>query len=150
MKSKKGLSGIVTTLIIILLVLVAVGVIWGVVNNLLTKSTGTIATSSKCLDLDIRATKVIQGTTATQYNVTLARKATGDDTEVGAMLVFYSDTTNSPPVEFTDTLSPLETSTQPVEGVIANATYIEVTPFFVDDSGKNNLCPSSSKFEFDL
>ena len=61
-----------------------------------------------------------------------------------------SDTTNSPPVEFTDTLSPLETSTQPVEGVIANATYIEVTPFFVDDSGKNNLCPSSSKFEFDL
>ena len=36
-KSKKGISGIITILIIIALVLVAVGVIWYVVQNVLRK-----------------------------------------------------------------------------------------------------------------
>lgn len=154
MKNKKGLSGIVTTLIIILLVLVSVGVIWQVVGTLLDKSTATIGTSSKCMDVDVRATKVIkEGVTEGIYNVTISRKPTGEG-EVGAYIVFFNNIDNSAPIEFGEMLGPLRTLTRTVStgspGVI-NATYVEVTAFFVDeDSGKEMLCPSSVKFEFEL
>ena len=36
-KQKKGLSTVVTTLIIVLLVLAAIGIIWNPIKNLLTK-----------------------------------------------------------------------------------------------------------------
>jgi hypothetical protein len=58
MKNNKGLSQVVTTLIIILLVLVAIGIIWGVVSNLLDKSKITISSSTRCMDLDVKATKI--------------------------------------------------------------------------------------------
>ena len=150
MKNKKGLSGIVTTLIIILLVLVSVGVIWQVVGNLLDKSTTTIGTSSKCLDIDVRATKVLS-TGTDGYNITITRKPTGEG-EVGAKIVFFSDASNSEPLTFGEMLTPLETATREMTATgVANATYVEVTPFFIDeDSGKETLCSSSTRFEFDL
>jgi flagellin-like protein len=48
---KKGLSAVVTTLIIILLVLVAVGIIWVVVRNVVEEGGSTIDLSVKCLDV---------------------------------------------------------------------------------------------------
>ena len=148
MRYKKGLSGIVTTLIIILLVLVAVGVIWGVVNNLLGRSTGTINTATKCLDVDIRATKVVNAT-ATSYVVTLSRKPTGED-EFGAKLVFFSDSANSEPIDFGSKLDPLETATSAaLETMLPNANKVEVTPYFNDDSGRDVLCQSTTTFEFE-
>ncbi len=150
MKYKKGLSGIVTTLITILLVLVAVGVIWQVVGNLLDKSTSTISTSSKCLDIDIRATKVIPGAVAGDYNVTLTRKPTGEG-EVGAKLVFYNDNNeNSEPITFSEMLAPLRTATGSIQTTgVVNATKVVVTPFFLDEeTGKEVLCTTSFPFEF--
>ena len=148
MKNNKGLSTVVTTLIIILLVLVAVGIIWGVVNNLLGKSTGTIETSTKCLDVDVRATKVVSNS-GTQYNVTLYRAPTGDG-EVGAKIVFVSDTENSGTVDFTRKLEPLDRFTEDIDGQIQNATKVEVTTYFEDDSGKETYCPITTTFEFEL
>ena len=149
MKNNKGLSTVVTTLIIILLVLVAVGIIWGVVNNLLGKSTGTIETSTKCLDVDVRATKVIQGGDLDSYNVTLYRAPTGDD-EVSAKVVFVSDTENSEALNFGLFLGPLDRLTAEVSGAIENATSVEVTTYFEDDSGKEKYCPITTTFEFEL
>lgn len=152
MKNKKGLSGIVTTLIIILLVLVAVGVIWQVVGNLLDKSTATIGSSSKCLDVDLRATKVVNNAILGDYNVTISRKPTGEG-EVGARIVFFNDAVNSEPILFGGMLSPLETTTRSVStgATVINATYVEVTAFFIDEeSGKETLCATSTKFEFEL
>jgi len=149
MKGKQGLSTVVTTLIIILLVLVAVGIIWGVVNNLLGKSTGTIEISTKCLDVDIKATNVVS-TTGFNYNVTLYRSPSGDD-EVGAKIVFFNADTNSEPIDFgTNYLSPLETRTAELDSVdLPNATYITVTPYFLDSkTNKETLCPNTQTFEF--
>jgi len=79
MKNTKGLSTVVTTLIIILLVLVAIGIIWGVVNNLLGKSSGTIEISTKCLDVNVKATKVaVSGGTETISCID-ALTATGEE-----------------------------------------------------------------------
>lgn len=148
MKNNRGLSGIVTTLIIILLVLVAVGVIWGVVNNLLGRSTGTINTATKCLDVDIRATKVIETTPGT-YDVTLSRKPTGED-GFGAKIVFFSNVSNSVPEDFGTKLNPLQVSTEEIvtSPGLVNANRVEVTPYFNDDSGRDILCQSTTTFEF--
>lgn len=148
MRTKKGLSGIVTTLIIILLVLVAVGVIWGVVNNLLGRSTSTISTSTKCLDVDIRATKVNETVPGT-YDVTLSRKPTGEG-EFGAYLVFFNDVDNSGRERFPVMLEPLETTSEDIatEGTFTDATRVEVTPFFLDESGKEILCQTTTTLDF--
>jgi hypothetical protein len=152
-KNNKGLSTVVTTLIIILLVLVATGIIWGVVNNLLGRSTSNIQTSAKCLDVDIKATKVIpasNSTNETNYNVTLRRSSTGDqDMLFYAKVVFYNDQDNSGPVDFGTGLTPIKTATLKIDGDIGNATKVEITPYFVDpDSGKSQLCPTTTEFEF--
>ena len=55
-KQKKGLSTVVTTLIIILLVLVAVGIIWIVVRGVIEGGTKEIDYGVKCLKTDVRAT----------------------------------------------------------------------------------------------
>ncbi len=149
MKNNKGLSTVVTTLIIILLVLVAVGIIWGVVNNLLGKSTGTIETSTKCLDVNVEATKVVGTPGSVLYNVTLYRAPTGDG-EVGAKLVFVSDTENSGVRDFGRTLEPLDRYTEEIDAGITNATTVEVTTYFEDDSGTEKFCPTTTTFEFEL
>ena len=151
MKGKKGLSTVVTTLIIILLVLVAVGIIWGVVNNLLGKSTGTIEMSTKCLDVDVRATKVVlENATASNdtYFVTLYRSPTGDD-EVGAKIVFFSATENSAPIDFGSMFIPMKTATEDLNATITDVTSVTVTPYFLNaDTGKETLCPTTTTFEF--
>jgi hypothetical protein len=52
-KNKKGLSGIVITLIIIVLSLVAIGVVWGVVRAVIKSNSGQIQTGSLTVDLAI-------------------------------------------------------------------------------------------------
>lgn len=150
MKNTKGLSTVVTTLIIILLVLVAVGIIWGVVNNLLGRSTGTIETSTKCLDVSVQATKVAPGSALDTYNVTLYRAPTGGDEQIGAKLVFVSENDNSEAIDFGMMLDQLDRRTTEIDAGIENATSVEVTTYFEDESGKETFCPTTRTFEFDL
>lgn len=149
MKNKKGLSTVVTTLIIILLVLVAVGIIWGVVNNLLNKSSGTIESSTKCLDLEVKAAKVVNTTVdGDDYRVTLTRTAAGDEEDIYAKIVFYNAAgENSVVKDFGEGLQPLETaSVEYADTEVANASKIEITAYYLDDNGKEKLCPTTSSF----
>ncbi len=59
MKKTKGLSTIVATLIIILLVLVAVGIIWVVVRNVIEGGAQQIQGSNDCLAVEVKPTKVL-------------------------------------------------------------------------------------------
>ena len=151
MKNKKGLSDIVTTLIIILLVLIAIGVIWTVVSNLLDNSTSKIEQANRCLDVNIQATKVIE-TTPGFYNVTLERSSTGES-EVGAKIQVLSNTGASEVINFGDgiMLGPLEIKTSEIEAEIENATSVRVTPYFVDENtNKETLCSTTTEFQFNL
>lgn len=150
MKNKKGLSDIVTTLIIILLVLVAIGVIWAVVSNLLDNSTNKISQANKCLDIDVRATRVVE--TSTGYNITLQRSSTGEG-QVGAKIQILSATDVSEVINFGEgvMLNPLDIMTKEVETDLAGATTVRVTPFFLDeDTNKETLCPATTEFNFNL
>ncbi|MBT4377040.1 hypothetical protein HOD29_06720 [archaeon] len=151
MNNKKGLSTVVTTLIIILLVLVAVGIIWGVVNNLLTSTSSKSDVALRCLDVDVQATKVITvnevNGSSNSYNVTLKRTATGDAIG-GVKLVFFNAGGNTGILDFGSSLAPLETKTATIDAGISGANKIEVTSFFTDDSGNENLCEGTKEFAF--
>ena len=109
-KYKKGLSTVVTSLILVLLVLVAVGIIWVVVNNIIKGGTKTAEMNVKCLSIDISATAVT-AKGGTNYDVTLKRKDSGEEIG-GVKLVFFNDTANSEVIEKEGNIAPLDTVTK--------------------------------------
>ncbi len=87
-RDKKGLSAIVTTLIIILLAIAAFAIVAKVIMPLIQESTEKIKLSSECLDVDLQVTKVINETGG-NYSVSLKRGTTGDSID-GYILIFVN------------------------------------------------------------
>ena len=94
MKSKKGLSGIVMTIILIALVLVAAAIVWAIVSNLLEGKGEEINIADKCLGLNIRATALNCGATGS-CNVTLERATVSESGEINGVGLTFSNSTNS-------------------------------------------------------
>ncbi len=146
-KNKRGLSLVITSLIIVLLVLVALGIIWVSVKFIIERGTEQIDYDSKCLDVDVQAKKVIN-TTLTNYSVTFTRTGRGEEI-AGVKIVFFnaSDDTSSV-INIIGNIEPLATITKSVEGEIENANKIEVTAYFEDESENEKICSHKSSFEF--
>ena len=108
MNSKKGLSTIVVTLILIVLSLVAVGVVWVVVSNLLNTGTQQASFQFGTLFLNLKIDKVLTDSSGNLL-VTVSRgTGQGDLREIDFIV---SDGKNSQVVKKTTTLSELGTST---------------------------------------
>ena len=67
--NKRGLSGIVTALILIVLVLVAAGIVWAVYNSLIKGSAEDTEFNSKCLGVSLDVTKLSCDETECTANV---------------------------------------------------------------------------------
>ncbi len=165
MRSKRGLSTVVTTLIIVLLVLVAIGIIWAVIRGIIESGTGQIDVRSKCIEVDVRATAAtytapvaddlltttIDETVIGGYTVTLYRGAGGDDIE-GVKLVFYDSTGDSSDViPVSGNIVPLTSKTwgpSSITGLTGTANKVKVTVYFKNEAGVEQLCGTSSEFSF--
>ena len=140
---KRGLSTVVTTLIIILLVLVAIGIVWVVVRNIIQSGVEGVELSAKCLNVDVKATAVVN-TSATDYDVTLTRTASGEEI-AGVKLVFFNATGGSSSViDVSENIAPLATVTKSVDGEIINSNKVEVTAYFKDTSGNEKPCSQTT------
>lgn len=146
LKNKKGLSTVITTLIIILLVFVAIGIIWVVVRGVIEEGAGEIEISSKCLNLDIRAIAVAS-TGANNYDVTLKRSAGGDEI-AGIRIVVFNDTQSSGVITSEGNIEPLDTVTRNINAGTSNANKVEVTAYLKDGLGKEQLCSQTNTFNF--
>jgi len=145
--NKRGLDAVVTTLIIILLVLVAIGIIWVVVRNVVQQGSEQIDISAKCISVDLKAVSVAPVVAqAGNYSVTL-RRAAGGDAIGGIKVTLFNATDNSGVLDFGDALDELETSTRTVVGVTA-AERLEYTAYFIDASGNEQLCSQTGTFDF--
>ena len=133
--------------------LVAVGVIWVVVNKLIQSGTETIETNAKCLEVNVQATKVVYNGTDFFYDVTLKR-SDGGEAIAGVKLSFTDDTgTSNEVVDYSSNIDPLQVITVPDLGgttLSNNATKVEVTVYFEDDSGTPQLCSQSTEYSFTL
>jgi flagellin-like protein len=144
MKNNKGLSAVVTTLIIILLTIVAIMIIWGVVRGLLDNSSNTIDKSTKCLEIDIQATKVIN-TSDGNYSVTVTRTAGGEDIIEGLEIILSSDTDASDVLDTAEGFAPMNMKTYSIYKLgLANVTTARVSAYFTDDNGEKQRCPETT------
>lgn len=134
---KRGLSDVVTTLIIVLLVLVAIGIIWVVVKNVIQKGSEQIEIGQFSLDLQIKSVNV-QGDDVT-IGVDVKRNP-GQGNFVGMNFVF-SDGQNSETIRQNITLQELEeksfTFTLTKINVISLKT-VSIAPIYKLDSGKES------------
>jgi hypothetical protein len=144
---KKGLSTVVTSLILILLVLVAVGIIWQVIRAFVEETTEDIDISAKCLSIDVRATAVELNTGET-YDITLTRKAGGEEEIGGVKAVFFNDSDNSAIIDIEGTIAELQTVTKTSGDTgINSANKVDVTVYFKVD-GEDKLCTITNPFSF--
>jgi len=152
-QNRKGLSAIVATLIIILLTLVAVGIIWVVIRNLVEGGAEQIDISQKCLAVELSAVTVNE-TSSGVYSVTLSRGSDSQD-DIGVKVNVFSGTATSSGVldfgTFGD-LDALETLTRTIDTntatTVSGGDKIEFTAFFEDASGDEQLCSQTSTYTF--
>ncbi len=100
LKNKKGLSDVITNVLIILLVIIAVGIIAAFVFPLLRGSVEKAGESQQCIGIDLSATKCIYTTNGDRVNVTVSRGA--GSYNVGSAVVIFSKgdgTTESESIE---------------------------------------------------
>ena len=145
---KRGLSAVVTTLIIILLVLVSVGIIWVVVRGVVESGAEQIDVSTKCLSIDIRAVSVEPvDSEEGNYSVTLERKSGGNEIE-GIKVNVFNDTDSSGVMNFGVAIEELNEETVILESGIIDANKIEYTAYFKDASGNDVSCSYTGEFNF--
>ncbi|MEK6906721.1 MAG: hypothetical protein AABW81_03800 [Nanoarchaeota archaeon] len=152
MKNTKGLSTIVATLIIILLVMVAIGIIWVVVSNMLEGGAGNVDVASKCQQVDMKI-KSVPSTCLGQVAgiiscvVTVERASGGDSAAVGYRVILENPTTSVfQDQSGTNALSQLETKSPTVTVTsIVNVTKVKVAPYFTVD-GETKPCSVTDEY----
>ena len=133
---KRGLSTIITTLIIILISIVAIGIIWVVINNILSGSADEISLGKFTLDLQIKNVNVDD----VNDRVTLSVKRNPGKGDLSGIKFIVSDGTTSESFENTTiTLNELgelifvfDLATIQAENVLT----ISISPIFITGSGK--------------
>ena len=149
MKNTRGLSAIVATLIIILLTLVAVGIIWVVIRNMVQSGAEQIDISTKCTAVTLSAVKVnVTTPEGNTYAVTLHRGSDSQE-DLGVKVNIFNSTDNGGVQVWgaVGDLDALGTVTKSVTGV-TGANKIEYTSYFTDDSGNDQLCSPTQTFTF--
>jgi hypothetical protein len=147
LKNKKGLSAVITMLITILLVLVAVGIVWVVVQDIIEGGVEEAGTKAECFNFDVKAVKVIN-TTATNYQISIKRNPGGD--EIGGVKLVISNSTDTSNIVYTDAgnLEVLGTRVAEADFGITDANKIETTVYLLDDSGNEQICSQTTTFKF--
>ncbi|MBI2045792.1 hypothetical protein HYT23_07050 [Candidatus Pacearchaeota archaeon] len=150
MYNKKGLSTVVTTLIIILLVLVAIGIIWVVVRNVITGSGEQIDINTKCVttNLEINTARCTAATGA----CTLSVNKVGGYTLDGVKIIYSSSTASGTAIDqpgdivVSMTYSPASGLTTP----LTVPTNVRLAGYFNDATGVAISCPQVSEMNVTL
>ncbi|MCL5018488.1 MAG: hypothetical protein M1416_01835 [Candidatus Pacearchaeota archaeon] len=148
-ENKRGLSTIVITLILILLSIVAVGIVWVVINNVIKTGTGGVDLGAKCLGVLVEATA--SNCAAGVCDVTLSRSGTETDAIAGVKMVFRDSTAgeSSDVIGEAGNIEALAGKTvADVDTGLTAPDKVEVTVYFEDASGNEQLCSQASSFEF--
>lgn len=89
--NKKGLSEVVTAILVILLVLVAISIIWVVVSRFMNQGAAEIGNSADCALIQLSITSA-QNLTTNQYSIGVSR-GTGGPANVEKVKLFFTNDT---------------------------------------------------------
>jgi len=146
MKSERGLSAIVATLLIILLTLIAVGIIWVVIRNVVESGGEQAEIAAKCLNVDLSVTAA-QCDTGGVCNVTYTRSTGGD--AINGIFIILSNGQTSNQSQVTGNVAPGDTRTElNIATTLSPApTSAEIAPYFTDSSGREQRCNPTGTFD---
>jgi len=137
MQDKRGLSAIVATLIIILLVLVAVGIVWVVIRNIITEGAEGIELGRFTFDLSIKSAYI----DGTNVKVTV-RRSPGGGNLIGVKFIFLNSTDsiivnrNIPLTELQERLFSFDSNDV---GDISALQEVSVAPIYESSSGTETV-----------
>jgi len=134
MVNKKGLSAVVTTVIMILLVLVAIGIIWVVVQNLIVRGTEGVGLGKFTINLEVESVSVEDGIT---YVKVKRGAGEGDLSKIKFVISDGGGDSKTFEGDASD-LDELEEKVFDLEGV-GLVKEISLVPVLISESGKENL-----------
>ncbi len=146
-KSKKGISGVITVVILVALALIAIGVVWATISNIITKNTQSTDLAAKCTPIEVRAISV-DDSDDSAVTATLKRSAGGNDIS-GVYLVYTDGSQYSDRQEVTGNIEPLETKDSAAFNVGFDPNKIEVSVYLTDSEGNEYICQQSTEYGFD-
>ena len=132
-KNKRGLSLIITILMIVLLIFVAIGIVWFVIRNVLEEGAEGISLQSFNVDLKI------QNAFVEEDNISVnVKRNPGKGNLVGIKFIFY-DGTESEGIEKDVSLAELDERTFSLALVVldtSEVTTVSIAPIYESDSGE--------------
>lgn len=134
--SKKGMSTIVSTLIIILLALVAVTIVWVVIKNVFTEQTGEVSLDHFPVNLEIERVLLEES----DLTISVERGAGGG--ELSGITFVISDGENSESFERYTNMQELGKTTftlTPTDLIMKDIVSVEIYPVFETSSGKEKI-----------
>ena len=143
--STKGLSDVVTTLIIILISLVAIGVVWVVVQNVIQEGSEQVELGQFTLDLQIKAVQVQDE----NVTIVIVKRNPGEGEFVGMNFIF-SDGQNSEIIRENTTLQELDQRSFTItlgEINTSNLKTVSVAPIYMLSSGKETSGNLADSFD---
>ena len=143
--STKGLSDVVTTLIIILISLVAIGVVWVVVQNVIQEGSEQVELGQFTLDLQIKAVQVQDE----NVTIVIVKRNPGEGEFVGMNFIF-SDGQNSEIIRENTTLQELDQRSFTItlsEINTSNLKTVSVAPIYMLESGKETQGNLADSFD---
>lgn len=148
-KNKRALSGVITTLIIILLVIAAIGIVWFVVRPFISGGGETFNIGTKCLQTEVEVTAVMCGTNDL-CNVTLRRGSDGADELGGVNLIFYNSAGTDNYIKKAEGdigQQELETVTDiDISDLSGTPETLSIASYFIDSSGSESACDETGSY----
>lgn len=136
--NKRGLSGIVTALILIVLVLVAAGIVWAIVGSITGGSEEDINYNQQCLGILINAQLDECTGTTDDYScsVILERQSGSSGGEIdGVELVFDDGSESTVPVYSEDNIGAKKLTTIDNIALDSEPTSVDIRVYIYEDDG---------------
>ena len=144
-KDKKGLSAVVTTLILVLLVIVAIAIIWAVIRPLLTNP--DIDIRQKCIENIVTPKEVICSEFGNCLTMKVERVGTGDD-EIAGVIVGVEGDKGKKTVIDKSVLGLGGIITVDIDDIVstdigANPDKAEARVYFLNDANEEKKCEAT-------
>jgi len=91
--NKRGVSGVIVSVLMILLVIAAVGILWAVIQSFTEDSLGGVAGTADCLTLNLDIVSAVNTTVGGKLDVVVRRVA--GDGDLSGVQIFVEDATGT-------------------------------------------------------
>jgi flagellin-like protein len=149
LKNKRGLSGIVVAIILIALVLVAAGILWVVIGNLLDSGSKDISGTEKCLGLIIDPTELTCDTTECIIRLDRTSISTREPVDK-VYITFRSDSQDGNEIPYDQNIVSFKEITYDNStemGINSSEVTQADVRFSVDVDGEEFPCPGAKSIE---